>query len=109
MFVDGSVVFAGQRGERWLVPDKATAATPASEIAPEDLVLAQRKEGTFLFLGRSGTTYESTDGIGPFVRSTTPLEPLARVTAAGTVLVGLRKDLTLVRSETGGASWSKVG
>ncbi|HVU04139.1 MAG TPA: hypothetical protein VHE30_20420 [Polyangiaceae bacterium] len=106
---DGAVVLAGQRGERWLVAPEAAYAVPAAELAPEDLILAQKKDSSFLFLGRSGTTYESKDAIGPFVRSTTPLEPLVRVAASGSVLVGVRKDLTLARSDSGGAAWSKVG
>ncbi|HEX7668141.1 MAG TPA: hypothetical protein VF395_01090, partial [Polyangiaceae bacterium] len=67
------------------------------------------RDGGFLFLGRSGTSYESKDPVGPFVRSSAPLEPLVRVRAAGGVLVGVRQDGAIVRSDTGGAAWSRVG
>jgi hypothetical protein len=107
---NGSTLFAGQRGERWLVGIHADVAEVAPEVAPEDLVaIVSRKDGGFLFLGQSGTSYEAREPIGPFERSSAPLEPLVRVRAAGPILVGVRRDGAIVRSDTGGAAWSRVG
>jgi hypothetical protein len=107
---NGGALFAGQRGERWLVGAHGEVAEVASEMAPEDLVaIVSSKGGGFLFLGRSGTSYEAPGAIAPFVRSSAPLEPLVRVRAAGSVLVGVRRDGAIVRSDTGGAAWSRVG
>jgi hypothetical protein len=107
---NGGVLFAGERGERWRVGDHKEVAEGASEMAPEDLVaIVNARDGGFLFLGRSGTSYESKDPVGPFVRSSAPLEPLVRVRAAGGVLVGIRRDGAIVRSDSGGAAWSRVG
>jgi photosystem II stability/assembly factor-like uncharacterized protein len=106
---DGRALLAGQRGERWVISaDKVAEAS--AELAPEDLVaIVPRPEGGFVFLGRSGTAYETAAPLGPFLRASAPLEPLVRARAAGKVLVGLKRDGTLVRSDTSLASWSKVG
>jgi photosystem II stability/assembly factor-like uncharacterized protein len=107
---DGRTLYAGQRGERWLVDPKAGTADAAALLAPEDLVAVARKgKGQWLFVGRSGTSYETATPLGEFVRGNAPLESLAHVSAAGSSLYGLRRDGTLRRSEDAGASWSRVG
>ena len=62
-----------------------------------------------MFVGASGTAYEARDPLGPFLRSAAPLEPLVRVSAAGSTLLGLRADGTLVRSGDAGISFSTAG
>jgi hypothetical protein len=107
---DGRTLLAGKRGERWIDGGPGGTAEAAAELAPEDLVaVAATKDGGWLFLGRSGTSYEARSPLGPFVRSSAPLEPLARVHASGTLLAGVRRDGALVESETAGATWTRVG
>src|SRR5688572_5650652 len=54
----GRTLFAGERGERWLV-EPGGHVEPAARLAPETLVAIERGPGGFAFLGRSGTRYES--------------------------------------------------
>lgn len=79
-------------------------------LAPEDLVgISQTPSGSFIFVGASGVSYEASSPVGPFFRSTAPLEPLASVTSAGSVILGIRRDRGLLRSEDAGATWRPVG
>lgn len=107
---DGSVVYAGERGERWLVEPGSKVSRAASELAPEDLVAVLRgPSGAWTFVGKSGSTYEAAGAISPFTASAAPAEPLALVRVAGSVLVGIQRDGTLARSEVGSRSFSRVG
>lgn len=107
---DGSALFAGERGERWLVEKGKPFARAAASAAPESLVgILPLDAGGYLFLGGSGTAYEAREALGPFVRSSSPLAPLVRARAVGKVLVGVKRDGTLVRSDTSLAAWTKVG
>lgn len=115
----GDTLYAGQRGERWLVESRTGAADAASDLAPEELVAivpprdrgagADKARTAWLFLGKSGTTYESHEPLGSFARSSTPVERLVRVREGGGVLMGLRRDGALARSDSAGAAWTKVG
>ncbi len=105
---DGRVVSCGKRGERWLVDPGRALAETAAENAPEDLVAMTRSSGAWLFLGRSGTSYEAREPLGPFVSSRAPLEPLVRLRVEGPILLGVRRDGALLRSDDGGAAWTRV-
>lgn len=106
----GRVLFAGERGERWIADAKHHTSRTAARLAPETLT-AILKDGThWLFVGASGTAYEAKKPLGPFVRSSAPLDRLARVTAAGSTILGVkRRDGALARSVDAGASWQQVG
>ena len=107
---DGSVLFAGERGERWLVDPKRKKARAAARLAPEDLLaILHPSPKQWLFVGSSGTGYEASDPLGPFLRSSAPLDPLSQVTAARSTILGVRRDGTLARSADAGASWQSVG
>jgi hypothetical protein len=104
------MLYAGQRGERWLVDPKIGAAEAAALLSPEDLVaIAHKSPDEWLFVGKSGASYQAATPLGPFVRSNAPLESLVHVFAAGASLYGLRRDGTLRRSQDAGASWNRVG
>jgi hypothetical protein len=106
----GQVLFAGERGERWLVDAKHKRASAAARLAPEDLIAILRpRENSWLFVGASGTGYEADQPLGAFLRSSAPLDPLAHVSAAGSTILGVRRDGHLVRSADAGASWQAVG
>src|SRR6185295_20355304 len=106
---DGRVLLAGERGERWLVDPKRGRAEAASRLAPETLVAILRSETGFLFVGASGGGYEATQPLGPFVRSSAPLDPLVRLSAAGRTILGVRRDGKLARSADAGSSWQVTG
>jgi hypothetical protein len=115
----GGALFAGQRGERWVVDARTGAAAAASDLAPEELVAivapgarrsgGEQRQSAWLFVGKSGTTYEASEPLGQFFRSSAPLQPLIRVREGGGVLMGLRRDGALARSDSAGAAWTKVG
>jgi hypothetical protein len=105
----GAVLFAGERGERWQT-GPAAISRAAARLAPEPLVAILRPgQGSWLFVGRSGTGYEAREPLGPFVRSSAPVDMLERVAAAGSTIVGVRRDGGLVRSADAGATWRRVG
>jgi len=103
-------LYAGDRGERWLVDTHDHSVRAAARLAPEDLVAILKLDaGGWLFVGESGTSYEADKPLGAFSRSSAPLDPLARVGAAAGTLLGVRRDGALVRSSDAGASWHIVG
>jgi hypothetical protein len=106
----GRELFAGERGERWLVDKQKKKVEAAARLAPEELIAILRSEsGGWLFVGASGTGYEARQPLGPFVRSSAPLDRLARVSAAGSTIVGVTKAGVLTRSADSGGSWQPVG
>jgi photosystem II stability/assembly factor-like uncharacterized protein len=106
---DGRVLWAGRRGERWLF-DPRSKRLSAALPAPEDLVAVTRDPGGgHWFVGRSGTSYHATSPLGPFVDVTVPLEPLAQVSAAGQILLGVGRDERLSRSVDDGRTWTPAG
>lgn len=108
---DGSMLFAGDRGERWV--SKKAGLKAAARLAPETLIsILPRAEESWLFVGASGTTYEAESPLGEFTRVVEPLESLIEVTASGSSLVGIRKDGKLVVTRfadpDGSADWQPV-
>lgn len=105
----GAILLAGDRGERWLADKKAGRVSAAARLAPERIVFVMKREDRFVFVGQGGTSYESETPLGPFVRSSAPLDRLATMSAAAGVIVGVTRGQKLVRSEDGGATWQDVG
>ncbi len=105
--VDGGTLYAGDRGERWLVKDDRPQA--AAQLAPEPLIAASATATGWVFIGSSGTAYETEQPLGPFLRSNSPFDPLFHVSGAGGTIIGLRRDGKLSRSADAGASWERVG
>lgn len=106
----GDRVLAGRRGERWLVHHGSSALEAASLLAPEDLVgILTTASASFVFVGASGVSYEARSPIGPFFRSSAPLEPLSSVTSSGSAVLGIRRDRGLLRSDDGGTTWKAAG
>jgi len=105
----GNALLAGARGERWLYDKKTGRVQAAASLAPEDLIAILKLDGGWSFIGKSGTSYEAREPLGPFVRSSAPFEPMVRVSAQAATMLGLRRDGGLSRSTDGGASWQAVG
>lgn len=106
---DGRLLLAGKRGERWLFDPKSQGLTAGANLAPEDLIAVLDADDGYLFIGQSGTSYEAKNPLGKFLRSSAPLEPLVRVSAARHSIVGIPADRSLTRSADGAASFSRVG
>ena len=106
---DGRMLLAGKRGERWLLDPRTHALAAGANLAPEDLIAVLDADDGYWFVGQSGTSYEAHDPLGKFLRSSAPLEPLARVSAARRTIIGIPADRSLSRSVDGAASFSKVG
>ena len=105
----GAILLAGDRGERWLAEKKSGRITAAARLAPERLVFVMKRDDRFIFVGQEGTSYEAEEALGPFVRSSAPLDRLARVSAAAGSIVGVTRGSKLVHSHDGGATWNDVG
>src|SRR5450432_1883251 len=106
---DGRLLLAGKRGERWLLDPRTHALAAGANLAPEDLIAVLNVADNYWFVGQSGTTYEAHDPLSKFLRSSAPLQPLVRVSAAGHSIIGIPADRSLSRSTDGAASFSKVG
>ncbi|HEY4103495.1 MAG TPA: hypothetical protein VGM44_06370, partial [Polyangiaceae bacterium] len=106
---DGRVLFAGKRGERWVLDPRAHSLAAGATLAPEDLIAVLDSDNGYYFVGESGTSYEARDPLGKFLRSSAPLEPLVRVTAARHSIIGIPADHSLSRSADGAASFATVG
>lgn len=106
----GATLYSSSRGERWLATDGGNTIESANTLAPEPLLASfSTPVGHWVFVGESGTTYESTSPLGSFTRSSPPLEPLRRVVAAGSDIAGIRHDGRLVHSDDAGGNWRTVG
>ncbi|MEP7049025.1 MAG: hypothetical protein ABJB12_01680 [Pseudomonadota bacterium] len=106
---DGRLLLAGKRGERWLLDPRTHALSAGASLAPEDLIAVLTADDGYWFVGQSGTSYEARDPLGKFLRSSAPLEPLVRVSAARHSILGVTMNRALSRSADGAASFSKVG
>lgn len=106
----GSYLYAGEQGERWIYDKKSNSVSAAARLAPENIVAILKIEGgAWLFVGESGTGYEAKEPLGGFVRASVPLDKLARVSAATSAVVGVTRNAELVRSADAGATWKNVG
>lgn len=105
----GDLLFAGGNGERWFYDKKARRMRAASQLAGESLIaILGLPDKHWLFVGASGTGYESREPLGPFLRSSPPIEPLERVSAQGTSIAGVRFDGALIQTLDAGATWQRV-
>jgi hypothetical protein len=78
-------------------------------LAPEPLIAALAEGETYWFVGASGTSYAAQGALGRFERSSAPVEALTGVSAAGSAIVGVRQQRSLLRSGDFGISWAQVG
>lgn len=96
-----------EKGERWL--SSTSEAQVASVLASEPLAAAvDRGAQGWLFVGARGSTYVARSPLGDFERVTHPPTPLAQVSVARDVLVGVTRTQGLVRSTDLGATWQPV-
>ena len=65
----GQLLYAGARGERWLVDKRTRESRAASSLAPEDLIAILRRGPAWLFIGKSGTSYEASEPLAEFTRA----------------------------------------
>ncbi|HEU5074178.1 MAG TPA: hypothetical protein VFU02_08395 [Polyangiaceae bacterium] len=105
----GDTLFAGMNGERWFYDKRARRLRAASQLAGEPLIaILNLPNRHWLFVGASGTGYEAAEPLGPFLRSSPPIEPLERVSARGTSIAGVRFDGALIQTLDAGATWQRV-
>jgi hypothetical protein len=106
----GKRLYVGGAGERWLVDDKIGRARPAPMLAPETLLGALTKaRAGWVFVGRSGTTYDSDAPLAPFSSSSAPLVDLVRVDSGQSNILGVSRQGQLWLSEDAGLGWHQVG
>jgi hypothetical protein len=106
---NGSRLYAGARGERW-VDDPTRGVLDAAVPAPEELLAILDAPGeAHWFVGRSGTTYHALTPLGPFVEAVAPFDPVARVAGAGGLVIAVGIDRKLSRSTDRGRTWIPAG
>jgi hypothetical protein len=106
----GLRLFVGAAGERWVADTQLRRAKPAAMLAPEALVGALSPARTaWVFVGRSGTTYDTDSPTGGFVSSSSPLVDMAKVDSGLTNILGVSRDGQLWLSEDAGLGWRQVG
>jgi hypothetical protein len=105
----GKRLIVGEGGERWIYDEPKRALSAGAALAPEGLIGMLENEGKYWFVGASGTMYESSGWLSPFERSIAPAEPLIGVTTAGTTVLGVSSQRTLLQSRDFGATWVGVG
>jgi photosystem II stability/assembly factor-like uncharacterized protein len=106
---DGSRLLVGERGERWLFDPQSSSLRPGAMLAPEALIAVLHDGETYSFVGQSGTSYVTRDPLGPFERSSAPVEALNGVSAAGSTILGVRQARSLLRSGDFGVTWAAAG
>ncbi len=79
-------------------------AETSVHIAADDLVsVIRRSDSSWLFASEDGKLYEASEPLGPFTRVIEPPQPLLRVAAAGSVVLGTTHGGALLRwDETSG-------
>jgi hypothetical protein len=95
-------------GERWLMDGKRS--WPAAMLAPEPLIGAlTSKRSAWVFVGRSGTTYDADSPMGALGPSSTPLTEMARVDSGQNDVLGVSRGGELWLSDDAGLGWRQVG
>lgn len=105
----GGCVLTAEGGQRWTTSATAMAgsrlvcsgkAEASAAVATEDLSgLLRRADGSWIFVGASGTLFEAPDPLGPFTRTVPAPEPLVRVAGAGPGVLATTQDGRLLRWE----------
>ncbi len=102
---DGTSLFVGERGERWVAARDGSRRAHAADFAPEALIAARRYEERWIFVGRSGAAYAAPSPLGALTSVRAPKEPLVAAAAGRGSIVGVLADGRVVRSLDGGASF----
>jgi hypothetical protein len=106
----GKRLYVGDAGERWVADAALRRADPAPMLAPEALIGALTPtRASWVFVGRSGTTYDSDSALGAFSASSAPLVDMARVDSGKSNIVGVSREGQLWLSEDAGLGWHEVG
>jgi hypothetical protein len=107
---EGKRLYVGAAGERWLADEKEGRARPAPMLAPETLIgVLTPARAPWVFVGRSGTTYDSDSPIGAFSSSSAPLVDMVRVDSGKGTILGVSRQGKLWLSEDAGLGWHEVG
>ena len=104
---DGGCAFTAEGGQRWsaaatkqlgarvICSGKAEASFA---VAPEDLTSAiRRADGTWIYVGETGTLYETGEPLGGFTRTVPAPEPLAKVAGVGAEVLAATLEGKLLR------------
>jgi hypothetical protein len=105
---DGTSLYVGSVGERWVATPDGARRTPAEDLADERLIAARPRDGGFLFVGERGAIYEAKSPLTPFTAIRRPAQPLGSVTVGAKAILGVLPDRRVVRSVDGGASFAAV-
>lgn len=99
----GARLFAGSRGERWLVDVASDVVQAAPQLADEDLVGIAHVEGhDYAFVGAKGSVFRSLEPLGPFTQIVRPNKLVRAVAASGPHVLMAYADGTVARSSDAG-------
>ena len=99
-------LWVGSRGERWLAPADQSRPRNAPSLLPEDLVGAlPRSDGSWVFVGSSGTSYAAPSLFAPAAVLHAPREPMRSVSVGRDSLLFLSASGAVLRSTDAGASF----
>lgn len=105
----GRRLLVGERGERWIYDPRAARLSAGAMLAPEPLIATLFNGERHWFVGQSGTSYEAPSPLAAFERSSAPVEALTGVSAAGSTVLGVGQQQTLLRSADFGVTWARIG
>ncbi len=105
---DGSSLWLGEGGERWLDRRDGAAPKVAESLIGEPLVGGLRDGAGLVLFGASGTAYVVDAPLGPVRSTRAPKFTARRVSVGGRAALASTRDGEFMRSTDGGASWSKV-
>ncbi len=104
---DGGCAFTAEGGQRWsaaatkqlgsrVICSGKAEASPA--VAPEDLTSAiRRADGSWMYVGETGTLYEAGEALAAFTRTVSAPEPLAKVAGVGAEVLAATLEGRLLR------------
>jgi len=102
-------LYVNETGERWLDKKTAGGLVAATTLLGSDLRgVVHTTGGKFLFVGASGTVFETDDPLGPAKAKRKSPKPLRLSTPGKASVVAVDAAGALVRSTDGGSTWAPV-
>lgn len=103
---DGAMLVPGPEGQRWI--SRGGSLEHSATLLPEEIAaVLDGPDGTFEFVGASGTIFRTHTPLGPAFETRAPAERFDSVTVSREAIVGIR-DGGLFRSVDRGASYAEV-
>jgi hypothetical protein len=113
----GACVFTAEGGQRWSAAASKMAgsrlvcagkAEVSTAVSAEELTsVIRRADGSWIYVGESGSLFEAPDALAPFTRVVPAPEPLGKVAGAGAAVLATTLEGHLLRWEAA-TGWRPV-